>query len=380
MDTAGIPFNRAVTAPNQIAYVEQSFRSGAIAGDGPFSERAAELLQTIHGTERVLLTPSCTAALELSAMLLGIEPGDEVVVPSFTFVSSASAFALLGARIVFADIDPATFVMGPDDLAECITNCTKAVVTVNYGGVNAATPEFMDLARRHGLMVIEDNAHGLFGSYRGEPLGTFGALSTLSFHETKNVSTGEGGALVINDPELVERAEIHREKGTDRSRFFRGQVDKYSWVDLGSSYLMSDITAAILLAQLEHGEVIQELRQSTAKRYRSDLASWAQTNGAAFQFEPEGHCPPAHLCSILLPTPSDRERFLKHMRAAGVHAVFHYVPLHNSPAGERYGSSPSGCPVTVDVSERLVRLPLFSDQKLAETNQIVEAVLEFHSA
>lgn len=358
-------------------YVQSSFDSGRLSGDGPFTDRAAERLSELHDGHPVLLTPSCTAALELAAMALELQPGDEVIVPSFTFVSSASAFALMGATIVFADVDPETFTIGVDDFKACISDRTRAVVPVHYGGANGATTEFIDLADSHQVAVVEDNAHGLFGTHAGRPLGTAGALSTLSFHETKNLSCGEGGALVVLDEKLVETIEIRREKGTNRRQFFRGQVDKYSWVELGSSYLLSDISAAVLLAQLEHSQVIQERRTTIATRYRRELAAWADEVGVRFQTTHDDSTSPAHLFALLFPTAHDRGRFLNHMQARKVQSVFHYVPLHDSTAGRRLGSAPTGCPVSTDVSERLARLPLFSDQSEDEAQAVIGATLEF---
>lgn len=372
-----IPFNRATTAPRQMQYLQSSFDSGRLSGDGPFTERATQRLSELHDGNPVLLTPSCTAALELAAMALDLQPGDEVIVPSFTFVSSASAFALMGATIVFADVDPDTFTIGVDDFKACISDRTRAVVPVHYGGRNGATSEFMDLADSHQIAVVEDNAHGLFGSDAGRPLGTSGALSTLSFHETKNISCGEGGALVVLDERLVETIEIRREKGTNRRQFYRGQVDKYSWVELGSSYLLSDISAAVLLAQLEHSCVIQERRTTIAQMYRRELSAWAGDLGVHFQAGCDNSTSPAHLFALLFPSSTNRNRFLNHMRARGVQSVFHYVPLHDSAAGRRLGSAPTGCPVSTDVSERLARLPLFSDQTEGEARRVISAALDF---
>ncbi|MGB8858128.1 MAG: aminotransferase class I/II-fold pyridoxal phosphate-dependent enzyme, partial [Ilumatobacteraceae bacterium] len=245
-----IPFNRPTIAPHQLEYVAAAFATHHLAGDGSFTKQAAAVLTELHRGATVLLTTSCTAALELSAMLLDLQPGDEVIVPSFTFVSSANAFAVMGARIVFVDIDPGTLNLDEAQVEAVMTDRTRAVVAINYGGVGSVTQSLIDIVTRKGAIIIEDNAHGLFGSLDGKPLGTRSALSTLSFHETKNVTCGEGGALVINDPQLIERAEVLREKGTNRSRFFRGMVDKYTWIDVGSSYLLSDINAAVLLAQL----------------------------------------------------------------------------------------------------------------------------------
>ena len=374
-----IPFNRATIAPNQLLYVQEVFASSHLSGDGTFTKRAASHLSRLHEDSPALLTTSCTDALELCALLLDIQPGDEVIVPSFTFVSTANAFALFGARVVFADVRSDTFTIDAEEVAGLITDRTKAVVTVHYGGVDGSTLRLNELAKSHGFRVVEDNAHGLFGSNLGRPLGTRSALSTLSFHETKNVTCGEGGALIVNDSTLLERAEIMREKGTNRSRFFRGQVDKYTWESRGSSFLPSDINAAVLLSQLEFSEEIQRRRRSAETRFRSGLACWAANNGVQFQQGWNATESPSHLFAMLLPDAATRARFLDSVRSLGVSAVFHYLPLHSSAAGLRYGIAPSGCAVTTDIAERLVRLPLFSDQTRDEVEKIVSVVTEFQA-
>ena len=372
-----IPFNRATIAPRQLDLVAEAFDSGHLAGDGAVHPARRRPVRELHDGATVLLTTSCTAALELSALLLELEPGDEVIVPSFTFVSSANAFAVMGARIVFVDIDPNTLNLSTEAVAAAIGPRTRAIVAVNYGGVPSVTAELLELADAHGVVVIEDNAHGLFGNDGNAPLGTRSPLSTLSFHETKNVTCGEGGALVINDDRFVERAEIIREKGTNRSRFFRGMVDKYTWIDVGSSYLLSDVNAAILTAQIEHRETIQSRRRHAAMTYRTELIDWADANGVIVPHRDATPGLPDHLFPFLLPDLETRTRFLAHTRAHGVATTFHYIPLHSSPAGERFGTAPSGCPVTSNVSDRLVRLPLFSDITDDEVATIVEVVRSF---
>ena len=374
-----IPFNRATLAPRQLAYLEQSSRSGQMAGDGPFGAAAAKELSGLHNGAPVLLTPSCTAALELSALLLDLQPGDEVIVPSFTFSSTAGAFALMGARIVFADIDPVTLGIDADQVAALITERTRAIVPVHYGGV-PCPPALRALADRHGLLLIEDNAHGLYGSLDGQPLGTFGHLSTLSFHNTKNITCGEGGALVINDPALHERAEILREKGTDRARFFRGMVDKYSWVEVGSSYLLGDLNAAMLLAQLEFGAEIQARRQAAWDHYRAVVGPAAEARGATV-FEPgPGVVNAYHLFALLLPDLEARTALLKAAQEQGIGCTFHYVPLHSSAAGRKAGAAPLGCPVTDSVSDRLIRLPLFSDIGPADYERVADVMARLLTA
>jgi dTDP-4-amino-4,6-dideoxygalactose transaminase len=372
-----IPFNRPTVAPGQLERISEAFSSGHLAGDGPFTKRAAAILSELHAGATVLLTTSCTAALEMSALLLDLEPGDEVILPSFTFVSSANAFALMGARIVFVDIDPDTLNLSVEQVDAAVTPRTRAVVAVNYGGVASVTDALLAVAAKHDLIVIEDNAHGLFGTADGHPLGTRAPLSTLSFHETKNVTCGEGGALVINDPRFVERAEIIREKGTNRSRFFRGMVDKYTWIDVGSSYLLSDVNAAILMAQLEHREAIQTRRRRTATRYRDALTAWADSRGYSMPHRDPDAGSPDHLFPLLMPDLDVRTRFLAHTRAGGVATTFHYIPLHSSPAGQRYGRAPFGAPNAVSVSERLIRLPLFSDIDDAEVDTVIDVTQEF---
>jgi dTDP-4-amino-4,6-dideoxygalactose transaminase len=372
-----IPFNRPTIAPRQIEYVTNAFRSHHLAGDGLFTRMAAEQLSSIHGGAKVLLTTSCTAALELSAILLDLQVGDEVIVPSFTFVSSANAFALMGAKIVFVDVDPVDLNLDIEQVVGVISPRTRAIVAVNYGGQPSVTPALLHLASQHGVTVIEDNAHGLFATSAGQPVGIQSSLSTLSFHETKNVTCGEGGALVINDPELVEQAEIIREKGTNRSNFFRGVVDKYTWIGLGSSYLLSDVNAAILAAQLEFSETIQARRRDARTAYLDSISDWAFTNQITLPPIDSSEVGPSHLFFLLLPDLETRTRFLSFTRERGVATTFHYIPLDSSPAGRRFGVSPLGCPVTQSASDRLVRLPMFSDISEAEVSKIIETVTEF---
>ena len=372
-----IPFNRPTISPRQIEYITTSFASHHLSGDGPFTRQVSDLLSSIHDGAKVLLTTSCTAALELSALLLKLSPGDEVIVPSFTFVSSANAFAMMGARIVFVDIDPETLNLDEEQVAAALSERTKAVVAVNYGGVNSVSDVLLKMVKQAGAIVIEDNAHGLFGTANGKPLGTQSAISTLSFHETKNVTCGEGGALVINNEDFVERAEVLREKGTNRSRFFRGMVDKYTWIDVGSSYLLSDINASVLLSQLEYREIIQTRRASAVEAYRTNLKVWAESNVVRLQSDPAGSQSPAHLFYMLMPDLAERTRFLAFTRERGVSSTFHYLPLHSSPAGRQYGSTPFGCPNAENISDRLVRLPVFSDINQSEVAQVVDVVNEF---
>jgi dTDP-4-amino-4,6-dideoxygalactose transaminase len=370
-----IPFNRPYTSPRAPAAMIDAAERGHLSGDGHYTKQASQLLREITGARHVLLTTSCTHALEMCGLLLSIGPGDEVVMPSFTFVSTANAFALRGAKPVFVDIRPDTFNIDERQLEAAITERTRAVVVVHYAGVACEMDEILEICARHAIPVIEDNAHGLGGTYRGAPLGSFGALSTLSFHETKNVQCGEGGALVVNDTAMFEPAEIFREKGTNRSRFFRGQVDKYTWVSLGSSYLPSDLLAAYLTTQLEEFDEIQKRRMLVWQRYRSDLRSWAADAGFGFQHCPDDREHPAHLFALLAPDLPTRQRFIAHLGEADVKAVFHYVPLHSSDMGRSFGER--HLPVTDDISDRLVRLPLFPTLDDRDLERVVEAVRSF---
>lgn len=373
-----VPFTRPSTLGNESKYLQESLVSGRISGDYEFTKRCRELLQQHFGAESVLLTTSCTHALEMSGMLLNIEPGDEVIVPSFTFVSTANAYAIQGASIVFADVREDTLNIDETKLPQLITPKTKAIVPVHYAGVGCEMNAICDIADAHNVAVVEDNAHGLFGSYKGMPLGSFGNLATQSFHATKNFSCGEGGALVVNDSRLKERAEIIREKGTNRSRFFRGQVDKYTWVDKGSSYLISDLLSAVLLAQLEQRESIQATRKRICQRYRAELSDWASDHRVRLPIIPE-HCDQAwHMFYLLAPSLEWRTELIDHLKNDGVQASFHYHALHLSDMGTTYyGGKPGDCPVAEDVADRLVRLPLFNDMSNDDQTKVIESVLRF---
>jgi dTDP-4-amino-4,6-dideoxygalactose transaminase len=373
-----VPFNRPTVAPNQLEYVSQSFASGHLSGDGPFTARASKMLSELHNGSKVLLTTSCTSALELSAILLDIQDGDEVIVPSFTFVSSANAFVIMGARIVFAEVESETLSVSVRTVENLITSRTRAIVAVNYGGHPSVTDELVTLAKQHNIMIIEDNAHGLFANDEGVPLGTKAALSTLSFHETKNITCGEGGALVINDPSLVERAEIIREKGTNRSLFFRGMIDKYTWVDKGSSYLMSDINAALLTAQLEHAAIIQRNRHETFRLFMEGLADWSSRSGATLPYHLASEDLSAHLFPILMPNLDSRSDLIDFAKGRGIGLTFHYVPLHLSPGGLRYGrTNEDDFSVTKKISDTLVRLPLYAGLTAHDIEEIIETVAHF---
>jgi dTDP-4-amino-4,6-dideoxygalactose transaminase len=376
-ESAPIWFNRPAVTGGEQGYIAAAIASGHLSGDGAFTARCREALEALTGAPRVLLTTSCTHALEMAVMLAGVGPGDEVICPPFTFVSSVNAFVLRGATPRFVDIRPDTLNIDEHQVEAAIGPRTRALMVVHYAGVACALDVLTAVARRHGLPLIEDNAHGLFGRFHGRPLGGFGATSTLSFHETKNLTCGEGGALVINDPALVERAEVLREKGTNRSRFYRGQVDRYTWVDIGSSYLPSEILAAYLWAQIEARERIQERRQAIWNRYQAELAGWADRHGVRRPIVPAGCEHPAHLFYLLLPTLDARQALIAHLRARQILAVFHYLPLHLSDQGVRYGGRAGQHPVTEAVSDQLVRLPLHYHLSAADQDRVIEAVTSF---
>jgi len=372
-----IPFNKATLTGHELEYIAEAVRVGHLAGDGPFTKRCAELFEREIGVRRALLTTSCTHALEMSALLLDVQPGDEVIVPAYAFVTTVNAYVLRGAKPVFVDVRPDTLNLDEKQLERAITPRTKAIVALHYAGVGCEMDAIGRIADAAGVAVVEDNAHGLFGRYKGRNLGTFGRLATQSFHETKNFTCGEGGALLINDPALVERAEILREKGTNRARFFRGQVDKYTWVDLGSSYLPSEVLAAFLWSQLEHREAIQDRRCRIWERYASELVDWAAENGVGMPQVPEGCDQPWHMFYVIMPSLDARQELIAHLKERGILAVFHYLPLHLSDMGRRLGGKPGDCPVTEDLSDRLLRLPLFNGLTDEEQGDVVAAVREF---
>ncbi len=372
-----IPFNRPCLAGNEYRYIAEAIANGHASGDGPFTRRCHEILEQELHAAKVLLTTSCTHALEMAALLLDCQSGDEIIVPSFTFVSTANAFALRGARIVFADIRPDTLNLDETRLESLITPRTKAIVPVHYAGVACDMDAICAIAQRNGVRVVEDNAHGLFARYKGKLTGTFGCMGTQSFHETKNISCGEGGALVLNDPELVERALIIREKGTNRNQFFRGQVDKYTWVDVGSSYLPSDLLAAFLLAQLEGRVEIQKKRRRVWEYYWQHLQGWAQENGFKLPFIPL-ECEQAyHMFYMVAPSAEYRDALISHLKSRGILSVFHYVPLHLSEMGRKVEARKGDCPVTEDFSARLLRLPFYNDLAEEDQARIVDVVTGF---
>ena len=377
MNELKVDFNRPVIVGREFEYMRQAIENAHISGDGPFTKKCHAFFERELGVPKALLTTSCTHALEMAAMLLEIQPGDEVIIPDFTFVSTVNAFVLRGAKPVFVDIRPDTLNLDETQLEGALTPKTKAIVPVHYAGVGCEMDTIVDVARHYNLHVMEDNAHGLFGKYKGKFLGTFGSMASQSFHETKNFTSGEGGALLINDPVLVERAEIIREKGTNRARFFRGQVDKYTWVDIGSSYLPSDILAAFLLAQLEQREKIQLHRKQVWELYHAGLKDWAEAHDVQLPQIPDGCEQSYHMFYMLLPNLELRQRLITYLRERGVYSVFHYLPLHLSDMGQRFGGKIGDCPVTEQVSDQLIRLPFHNSLTGAEQELVIDLIQEF---
>ena len=373
-----IPFNRPFATGNELDYVRAAMEAPKFSGDGPFTAECHRLLERSLGVQKALLTTSCTHALEMAGLLLNLGPGDEVIVPAFTFPSALNAFVLRGAKPVFVDIRRDTLNIDESQIEPRITARTKAIFLVHYAGVGCEMDTIMAIARRHDITVVEDNAHGLYGRYRGRYLGTLGQLATLSFHETKNFTCGEGGALLINDAKFNERAEILREKGTDRSRFFRGEIDKYTWVDVGSSYLPSDLLAAFLRAQLEHRDQIQSMRREIWETYAQELAAWTKANGVRFPIVPPECDQSYHMFYVITPSFETRQALISHLAGFGILAVFHYLPLHLSPMGLRFGGRRDACPVTEDLSDRLLRFPFFTGMSSSEQSQVIDAVRGFN--
>ena len=382
MTPLSVPFNKSSQQGRELDYIHRATSNGQVAGDQSFSKKCQYLLEDVTKTKKALITTSCTHALEMAAILLNIKLNDEVIIPAYTFVSTANSFVLHGARPVFCDIRPDTFNLDESKLESHITKRTRAIIVVHYAGVGCEMNTILEIANRYGIPVVEDNAHGLFGQYRGRWLGTFGSLATQSFHETKNISCGEGGALLINNDKFFERAEIIREKGTNRARFFRGQVDKYSWVDIGSSYVMSDILAAFLYGQLEKWQEIQKKRKNIWKRYDAELCDWTEQNGVRRPFVPE-HCDQAyHMYYLLMPSGKCRAEFITKLRDKGLMAVFHYLPLNRSAFARsmvKKGWRNFNCPVSEDVSERIVRLPFYNDLREQEQMRVIKEVIKLAS-
>lgn len=376
-----IPFNKPFIVGEELENIRRAVEQGQLSGDGPYTKLCHQWFEERLGCAKALLTHSCTAALEMAAMLCDIGPGDEVIMPSYTFVSTANAFVLRGGVPVFVDIRRDTLNLDESLVEEAVTPRTRAIVPVHYAGVACEMDAILDIARRRGLRVVEDAAQALLSEYRGRPAGAIGHLGCLSFHETKNIISGEGGALLVNDPALAERAEIIREKGTNRSRFFRGQVDKYTWVDIGSSYLPSELVGAFLCAQLSHAGEIMAKRRRLCALYAERLAPLAARGLVELAAPLPAHLTGnGHMFYILLPDLETRSALIRHLRQAEILGVFHYIPLHSSPAGQRYGRAGSAMTVTDDVSARLLRLPLYYEMSEQDLGQVAEQIAGFFGA
>ena len=373
-----IRFNVSPATGREMEYMKKAVDSGKICGDGEFTEKCNRWLREKTGAAGVYLTTSCTQALEMAALMTGIKPGDEVILPSYTFVSTANAFAIRGAKLVFVDIRPDTNNIDEKLIEEAITDKTRAIVPVHYAGVGCEMDTILDIARDHGIPVIEDAAQGVMASYKGRALGSMGDLGCFSFHETKNYSMGEGGAILIRDPERTEEAEIIREKGTNRSRFLRGQVDKYSWVSIGSSYLPSDINAAFLLPQLEDADMINNSRLSCWNRYYEDLLPLQEKGFIQLPVIPEGCTHNAHMFYVKSADLEERTRLISYLKENGVSAVFHYVPLHSSEAGKKFGTFHGEDRYTTAESNRLLRLPMYYGLEIDEVDHICELISDFY--
>ena len=373
-----IPFNKPCFEGKELVYIAQAIGNGIISGDGAFTKKCHALFEEQLGVRKAFMTTSCTHALEMTAILLALQEGDEVIVPSFTFVSTANAYALHGAKLVFADIRPDTLNLDESRLEELITPRTRAIVPVHYAGVGCEMDTIMEIADRHGLVVIEDNAHGLFGTYRNRFLGSIGHMATLSFHETKNFTCGEGGALLLNEDRYLKRAEIIREKGTNRSQLFRGEINKYTWVDIGSSFLPSDMLSAFLYGQLESKNHILEHRKRIWDTYTAGLKTWAQAHRVALPFIPDDCEQSYHMFYMIMPTAEDRDTLISYLKERGIHAVFHYLPLHQSQMGKQSAARYHACPVTDDMSARLIRLPFYNSLSQGEQEEIINTIMQFY--
>jgi dTDP-4-amino-4,6-dideoxygalactose transaminase len=372
-----IPFNEPEISDDDCMHLYSAIANRHSSGNGNFTQQVENIVRQSLGSLRTLLTTSCTHALEMSALLANLQPGDEVIVPSYTFVSTASAFALYGARPVFVDSRLDTLNIDATKIEAAITPRTRAICVVHYGGIACEMEQILQIANKNKLMLIEDNAHGLFAKYKGKYLGTFGSLATQSFHETKNIICGEGGALIVNDEALVERAEILREKGTNRSQFLRGQVDKYTWVDIGSSWVMSDLLAAILYGQLQRADEINDRRIKIWNQYHSGLASWAEKNGVTTPFVPEDCEHVGHVYHLRFEKPEHRTKFISTLKDQQINCVFHYQALNTSPVGLSFGGYVGQCPVAEHASDCLVRLPLYNTLTESDQTWVIEAVESF---
>lgn len=374
-----INFNEPILMENTFAYVREAINSKKLSGDGEFTKRCSFWLERWCASGHVFLTTSCTHATEMAAILAGIQPGDEVILPSYTFVSTADAFVLRGAKVKFVDIRPDTMNMDENKIEDAVTEKTKAIIPVHYAGVGCEMDAIMEVAKRHSLLVIEDAAQGVMSTYKGRALGAIGDYGCYSFHETKNYSMGEGGAIVVKDASKVELAEIIREKGTNRSKFFRGQVDKYTWVEAGSSYLPSELNAAYLWAQLEKAQEIYNRRMHIWNLYKEGLASLEAAGKVSLPYIPKECSHNAHMFYIKAKDLKERTSLISFMKARGISTVFHYVPLHTAPAGKKYGEFVGEDRFTTKESERLVRLPLFYGMKEVDAERVISSVLEFYN-
>ncbi len=374
---SGIPFNKPYIAGKELHYIAQAIAAGRISADGHFTKSCARLLETKFAIPKVLLTPSCTAALEIAAMLCDLREGDEVILPSYTFVSTANAVVRLGAKPVFIDIRPDTLNINEEAIEAAITPRTKAIFPVHYAGVSCEMDRIMEIAERHQLLVVEDAAQGVYASYHSRALGSIGHFGAYSFHDTKNYVCGEGGALCVNASQYAERAEIIREKGTNRSRFLRGMIDKYTWVDIGSSYVPNEIGCAFLYAQLELLESIARRRQQIYEFYHSHLAPLEESQWLQLPMIPQGCLSNYHMFFVITQDPETRDALIAHLKEHGISAVFHYVPLHTSPVGSRFGYRAGDLPVTEVLSSRLVRLPFYYDISEAEQWEVVSRIKDF---
>ena len=372
-----IPFNKPFAVGTELKYLNECFINEHLAGDGAFTKKCEAMLEDALGSEKVFLTTSCTHALEMTALLLDIQPGDEVILPSFTFPSTANAFVLRGAIPVFADVRADTLNIDETQIERLISKRTRAIIVVHYAGIACEMDAILAIAAKYKLAVVEDNAHGLFGKYKGKMLGTFGQMATQSFHETKNLSCGEGGALVINNRDFIERAEYIREKGTNRSRMFRGEIDKYSWIDVGSSYVLADLLAAYLYAQIEAMEKIQTRRYEIWSKYAADLRDWAKENDVKLPSVPEDCEPAYHLFYMVFPTFEERTEMIEYLRGQKIDGIFHYQPLHLSKMGRGFGGRIGDCPVTENVSNCLLRLPFYNSFSDEEQNYVIQKVCEY---
>lgn len=373
-----VPFNQPSFLGNELVYISEAIKNGQISGDGAFTKKCSQFLETTLAVKRALLTTSCTDALEMSALLLNIQPGDEIIVPSFTFVSTVNAFVLRGAIPRFVDIKSETLNLDETLVERAINSKTKAIVPVHYAGVGCDMDNLVKISQSYNLSIVEDNAHGLFGKYKGQFLGTFGDLSTQSFHETKNFTCGEGGALLINNERFVERAEILREKGTNRKKFFQGIIDKYTWVDIGSSFLPSDILSAFLYAQFESWQYVQEKRQKIWHKYNLSLQEWARENQVGLPFIPNNCEQAYHMFYILCPNIQFRSKLISYLKQKGIYAVFHYLPLHLSEMGKKFGGQQGDCPVTEKRSDQLLRLPFFTSLSDQQLDLVISTILDFN--